>query len=484
MSTRRLSEFAILGALSLGAGLAACGGDGKTTDSPHASPDAGSEAGADTGESDSGEPSPDTEADARSDAGTTTSGELTDPTGFFSPDELRELEDFGALGPVPDDPTNRVADDEEAAHFGQFLFYETRLSGNGEVSCASCHRPEHGFADPERLSTGLGETTRHAPTLLNVSYNRWYFWDGRADSTWAQSHSPLEASNEQGISRVEIAHLLYDDSDLREAYRAIFGEMPDLSDESRFPDAGRPVPSNPDHTEHEKWMSMSAGDREAINRVLANVGKAIAAFERQLVSRNAPFDRFMRGLREGDADKIEALDESELRGLRVFVGEAECDVCHTGPFFSDREFHNLGLPPRGWLPPRDLGRYEGVPIVKDDRFNATGPFSDAPDSQAAAEIEFLARKQENRGQFKTPTLRNVERTPPYMHGGHFETLEEVVEFYAELDAQVAVGHREESLEPFELTERDKDDLVAFLESLTGEQVADSLRRQPDSPLPE
>jgi cytochrome c peroxidase len=456
MSTLRPRLTALLAIVSLGA-VVGCGGGTRS----------------------------DAEQRPMADAGSDTGGgpELTDPTGFLTPDELRELEEFEPLGPPPPDPTNEYADSERAAHFGQFLFYDTRLSGNGEVSCATCHQPDHGFADPDRLSTGIGQTTRHAPTLLNVSYNRWYFWDGRADSTWAQTHTPLEHPDEQGISRVEIAHVLHDDDELRSAYEQIFGDLPDLSDESRFPDEGRPVPGNPDHPEHQKWQSMSEEDRRAIDRVMANVGKAIGAFERRLVSRDAPFDAFIRGLQEGDTEDINRLDDSARRGLRLFIGKANCNECHTGPFFSDLEFHNLGLPPRGWLPSRDLGRYAGVSIVKEDRFNAAGPFSDAPESTAADEIEFLAQKAENRGQFKTPTLRNVERTPPYMHGGHFETLEEVVEFYAELDGRATVGHREESLEPFELTESEKDDLVAFLESLNGEPVPEALESQPDSPLP-
>lgn len=408
---------------------------------------------------------------------------LEDPTGFFTRAELVELEEFGPLGEVPVEPTNRVSDDPTAAHFGRFLFYDERLSGNGEVSCASCHDPTHGFADPNRLSEGMGTTRRHAPTLLNTAYNTWFFWDGRADSMWAQVHSPLEAPNEQGISRAELAHTIHETPELKRGYEAIFGELSELSDTERFPEAARPVPDDPDHPEHEAWTSMSDEAKRKVNRVMANVGKAIGAYERKLVSKNAPFDRFMRGLREGDADKIGALSKSAKRGLRLFVGTADCNECHTGPFLSDRSFHNIALPKRDWVETADKGRYAGIPIVKEDRFNARGPFSDDPDAEIADEVKFVAQKTENRGQFKTPTLRNVERTAPYMHGGHFETLEEVVEFYANLDAFPFVGHREESLERFELTEGEKDDLVAFLESLTGEPVPDRLTRQPESPLP-
>jgi cytochrome c peroxidase len=409
---------------------------------------------------------------------------LEDPTGFFRRSELVELEEFGPLGEPPVEPTNRVSDDPRAAHFGRYLFYDEGLSGNGKVSCASCHPPGHGFAEPDRLSEGMGTTDRHAPTLLNAAYQQWFFWDGRADSLWAQVHTPMEAPREQGISRAEVAHYIHDTPELERAYETIFGPLPDLSNTDRFPEAARPVPDDPDHPEHRAWQSMSDEAQRAVNRVMANVGKAIGAFERRLVSKNAPFDRFMRGLRQGDADKIAALSRAARRGLRLFIGKADCNECHTGPLLSDRSFHNTGLPTREWLDDADTGRWAGIPVVKNDTFNALGPFSDDPDAPIASELEFVVRKSENRGQFETPTLRNVEQTAPYMHGGHFRTLEQVVEFYANLEPTPSVGQREGSLRPFELTERQKDDLVAFLESLTGEPVPARLTRQPEHPLPD
>jgi cytochrome c peroxidase len=410
-----------------------------------------------------------------------TESKLTDPTGFFSKDQLLELEEFGPLGDVPESPTNRVAKNDEAARLGQFLFFEEGLSGNGEVSCATCHQPDYGFADPRKLSVGFSKTNRHAPTLLNVAYNKWYFWDGRADTLWAQVHTPLEAPNEHRVSRVEVAHFIDNSPEIEKAYKSIFGKLPELQNTDKFPDRGRPVPDNPDHPEHQKWRAMSDEARYAVNEVMANVGKAIAAYERKLVSKNAPFDRFMRGLRAGDESKIQALSDPAKRGLELFIGKADCNECHTGPFLSDRSFHNLGLPRRAWLETKDPGRYEGISTLKNDLFNAVGRFSDAPDSTAAKETEFVAQKPMNRGQFKTPTLRNVEKTAPYMHGGHFETLEEVVEFYADLEPQPQLGHREESLETFELTESEKDDLIAFLKSLSGRPIPGKLSRQPKSP---
>jgi cytochrome c peroxidase len=408
---------------------------------------------------------------------------LRDPSGRFTREQLREIATLSPLGDPPPDPTNAIADDPKAAHFGRYLFFDERLSGSGEFSCATCHQPDHGFADPKRLSEAAGTTRRHAPSLLNVSFQTWYFWDGRADSTWAQVVEPFEAPNEQNIDRLALAHRLHDVPELKRAYESIFGSLPELSDETRFPEHARPIPSDEDAPEHRAWTSMTETDRRAINEVLANVGKAIAAYERRLVSGDSPFDRFVEGLKTGNPEKLDALSTSAKRGLGLFVGDANCTTCHFGPDFSDGSFHNLGLPRRRWLRPRDLGRYVGVTTLKDDPFNARGRYSDDRDSEAAREVKFLARRSENKGQFKTPTLRNVARTPPYMHGGHFETLEEVVRFYSELDARVRVGHREETLEPLGLTDREVSDLVAFLKSLSGEPLPERLKRKPEQPLP-
>ena len=423
---------------------------------------------------------------ARADGGTVAPEVgLRAPTGRLTRAELREIAELSPLGSPPRDPTNDVTDDPEAAHFGQYLFFETQLSESGDFSCATCHQPEHGFADPRRLSRAAGRTPRHAPTLLNVSFQKWFAWDGRDDSAWAQALDPLESPDEQNTDRLAVAHLIGDNPELRRAYETIFGEWPDLSDPERFPEHARPVPSDLEHPEHRAWKSMTASDRQTINEIFANVGKAIAAYERKLVSGHAPFDRFVRGLKTGDESKLEALSTRAERGLKIFVGKGHCTTCHFGRDFSDGEFHNTGLPRRSWLKSRDLGRYTGIPTVKGDPFNALGPYSDAaPDSEVARELEFLAQKPENKGQFKTPTLRNVARTPPYMHGGHFETLEEVVRFYSELKAPVAVAHREGSLEPLHLTDRDISDLVAFLKSLTGQPLPERLKRQPERPLPE
>ncbi len=403
--------------------------------------------------------------------------------GRFTAEQVQRIGTLSPLPEVPDAPTNAVADDEQAARMGQFLFYDERLSANNEVSCASCHDPSHGFSSPRRLGHGIGTTPRHPPSVLNAAYHRWFDWDGKADSLWLQAARPLENPSEHGISRTTVVRHVYEHPELKRAYQSIFEPLPGaLSDDERFPKKARPIPNAPDHPAHRAWQQMREGDRETVNRIFANVLKTIAAYERKLTAGEAPFDRYVEGLEAGDDEKLRAISPSAKRGLKLFIGKAGCMRCHNGPLFSDKTFHNLGLGERPWLKDRDPGRYRGVERVRQSPFNATGPYSDAPDGREADRIEFLKRGSEDRGQFKTPSLRNVELTAPYMHGGHFETLEEVVRFYSTLNEVPEVGHREEMLEPLGLTDREIDDLVSFMKSLTGELPDSELLRQPDSPL--
>ena len=405
----------------------------------------------------------------------------------FSDADLKEIYRLSPLGPLPDDSTNRVADDPRAAHLGRYLFFDSRFSRNGQVSCASCHDPEEGFADPEALSQGIGLTRRHAPTVLNTAYNRWFFWDGRADSHWSQALKPTESPAEHGSSRLEVAHAIGGDAALAEAYRFLFGALPPLDDLERFPRRARPVPGEPSHPDHQAWVSMAPDDQAAATTVFVNFGKAIAAYERRLVRGDAPFDLFVAGLREGDEEKIAAISASATRGLRLFIGRAQCVLCHSGANFTDLEFHNVGLGERDGLSEGDLGRWQGSLDVLEDEFNALGPHSDDTGGQGARRLEFLFEGSiEQLGQFKTPSLRNVVETAPYMHGGHFDELRDVLRFYSELDeipAEVPPpAHREEVLDTLSLSEEELDDLEAFLHTLTGAPLDPELMSKPASPL--
>ena len=400
----------------------------------------------------------------------------------FSQAEIKRILQH-ELGAVPADPTNRVADHPGAAHLGQFLFFEKRFSANGEISCATCHDPETDFVEGASLATGLQPLARHTQSLWNVAYNRWFFWDGRADTLWAQALDPFENDKEFGSNRMKIAHIVARDPQLRQAYEKVFGPMPAFESRERFPSDARPVSGQPNHPHQAAWDLLSKDDQAAVNQVFANIGKAIAAYERKLIARDSPFDRFVEGLKNNDPAKMAALPIAAQRGLKLFIGDANCRLCHTGPNFTDGEFHNNGVPVDRSLPP-DAGRFEGIGLLKGNVFNAIGPLSDDLSNQVALKTKSLINSAETWGQFKTPGLRNVGRTAPYMHHGQFETLREALDFYSTLEGQVLIGHHQETLlKPVGLSEQQIADLEAFLESLSCAPVAPELTIQPDSPVP-
>lgn len=399
------------------------------------------------------------------------------PPSSFTETELRRILRHSPL-PAPRDPTNRFLLDPGAAHLGQRLFYDKRLSSNGSISCAHCHDPAHGFADGKPLSEGIAAGSRHTPTLWNAVYNRWYFWDGRADSLWSQALHPIENPIEMGFSRLAVAHVIANDGVLRPEYAAIFGQLPDISESNRFPPAGSPATAANPSADTRAWDAMSPDDQMIINRICSNAAKAIAAYESILISRSSPFDAFVEGLRSGDESKLGVLSPSARRGLKLFVGSANCRVCHMGPNFTDGEFHDTRVPPLDGGQPVDAGRFAGIDVVKRDPFNARGAFSD---DQTGAAVEFLINNPDNWGRFKTPSLRNVALTAPYMHQGQFKTLREVVSFYSTLDGATPAGHHAETiLQPLMLSNQEIDDLVAFLESLTDDAIDPALK----APIPD
>ncbi|MHC5113287.1 MAG: cytochrome-c peroxidase [Planctomycetota bacterium] len=404
------------------------------------------------------------------------------PTVDLTDKERQLLARHSPAPALPKSPPNAVADDPAAAHLGQFLFFDARLSANGEVSCATCHDPKQAFADGRPRGRGLDDLPRHTPSLLNTAHNRWFYWDGRRATLWSQALVPFETAEEMGGSRVRVARVIAADPALRSAYEAVFGAAPILDAADRFAADARPVPGQPEHPHQQAWAAMSAADREAIDRVFANVGKAIAAYERRLLATRAPFDEFVEGVRTGDAKKLAAISPSAQRGWKLFAGRASCRLCHFGPMFTDGEFHSTGIAPEGGGPLTDPGRYAGIPQVKAGEFNAAGPYSDERDGAKAKQVLTLRRSPETWGQFKTPSLRNVARTPPYMHQGQLATLRDVVRHYSTLeDAVLPDHHQEQLLVPLHLTDGEIDDLVEFLESLSAADPPAKLLEQPSRP---
>jgi cytochrome c peroxidase len=402
----------------------------------------------------------------------------------FTPEELLRINRLSPLPPVPADPTNHVSDDPAAARLGQYFFFEKRLSGNGRVSCASCHDPAKNWTDGQATPVQFGLELRHVPSLWNVAYNRWFFWDGRADSLWAQAAEPIENPIEMGSSRLQVAHHVAAEAELARAYEDLFGPLPTLADSNRFPAQGRQVPAEPEHPHQRAWASMTAEDQAAVDRVLVNVTKSIAAYERLLHDGPAPFDRFVEGLETGDPEALAALDEEARRGLSLFVGRGRCVLCHDGPTLTDSEFHNTGVAPRPGIGELDSGRYGGLRLLLANPLRASREFSDDPRGEAARRVESLLVNSESWGEFKTPTLRGVARRGPFMHAGQFSTLEEVLRFYSTLEgADGRSHHQEQVLTPLRLEEGELADLLAFLRSLSGASPPKHLLGAPASPFP-
>jgi len=424
----------------------------------------------------------------------------------LSPAATREALRMSPLPPVPPDPTNRVADDEDAAELGRALFHSRALSKAGRVSCATCHDPRDSFADGEHLAEGLLPLERHTPALWNVAHQRWFFWDGRSDSLWAQALVPLEDPLEHSFSRTEVARAIASDPDLAGRYEAVFGPLAEFSDEARFPAYARPVPENDrahelareharraaegddavqPHHEHVSgsgfyhphqrgWDAMSPADRDLVNEVFVNAGKSLAAFQRRFRSGRSDFDVFVEGLREGDAAKMDALTPAARRGFELFVGRGQCTACHHGPLLSDLEFHDTRVPVRHGAPADDPGRERGLRSLRASEFGVTSRWSDDPDGAATDKVRYLPSDEHRHAgapEFKTPSLRNVALTAPYMHNGAFDTLEEVVRFYSERDdLRPSNAPGETILQPLGLSDAEVHDLVAFLESLTDDSL--------------
>ena len=194
--------------------------------------------------------------------------------------------------------------------------------------------------------------------------------------------------------------------------------------------------------------------------ISANVAKSLAAYITKLDASHAPFDDFVAGNKE-------AISASAQRGLKFFIGDGGCLRCHFGTWITDGAFHSVGIGPLEGGSLKDAGRADAIDKLKTAQFTAGGVHSDDPEGIRATISKHIAKRREDWGSFRTPSLRNVAKTPPYMHAGQLATLEDVVEHYSTLDNFVSADHhRETILEPLDLTAQQKLDLIAFLESLT------------------
>jgi cytochrome c peroxidase len=344
---------------------------------------------------------------------------------------------IGSLPPLGPDPSNAVADDLRAAKLGQRLFFESRMSANGAVSCASCHQPERRFTDGLPKGQGVASSKRNTPSIVGVAYSPWLYWDGRKDSLWSQALAPLEDVNEHGSDRAEVVALVTQGSEYREDYEILFGAFDPARD-------------------------------DAIDVAFANVGKTIAAFERLLLPSPSRFDDYVEALLDGnDSGKTAVLSTDEILGLQLFIGEAGCTQCHNSPLLTNNEFHNTGVISfPGEVP--DKGRTAGVREVLVDPFNCIGNYSDDAE-RVCTELEYARTGPELLGAFRTPSLRNLEDTEPYMHKGQFNTLAETLQHYNDAPPAM-IGHNE--AEPLGLSRRQLQQLEAFLKALTAPLATD------------
>ena len=393
----------------------------------------------------------------------------------WNEDDIRVLRRLW-IGSLPDTPpvnTNAVADNPDAVELGQRIFFDKRFSSNGQVSCASCHKPDLYFTDGLPVAQGVGTAKRNAPTVVGASYNTWFFHDGRADSLWSQALGPLEDSNEHGGNRAQYAHIVYTDKTLRTLYERLFGPMPNMSDTKRFPVYAGPIRRN--KRAFSEWGGMDENDRKALTGIFVNIGKAIEAYERKLVPGPSKFDRYVEAAMEKNKTEMQKLfSDEELAGLRVFMAKGNCLICHNGPLFTDSIFHNVATPPRD-VTRYDFGRYKGVNKLKKSKFNCLSEYNDAAEKKCD-ELKYLVIHQdETYAAFKTPSLRNVTKTSPYMHAGQYKTLREVLEHYAD-PPPTKIGMSD--LLPVDLKKEDLEELEAFLKTLDSPVNVDPVLLKP------
>ncbi|MDB4222649.1 hypothetical protein N9850_02670 [Granulosicoccus sp.] len=367
---------------------------------------------------------------------TTTDGatEFSDePT--FSIDDIELIRHFGPWPtPLPHDPGNELSGQLWAEQLGELLFNDPGLSANGEHSCLSCHLPDKGFTDGLPLAQGIAQHKRNTQGLLNVATQRWFGWDGGTDSLWAASLRPLLSEIEMGadISTVAIAYRNKDY--VLKAFSAADTEI-----------------------------NISTLDDEQFVVLLS---KAIAAYTRTLTSVRTSFDQFRTALIENNETELQRYPLSAQRGLSLFFGEANCHVCHFGPNFSNGEFHDTGRPFFVDVGEIDSGRYQGIKRVRKDKYNLLGEHNSQTNEQDMRKTRTVTLGQVNFGQWRTPSLRNLTLTAPYMHDGSLETLREVIDAYADIDPDRLHAQGESILKPLDLNDEARNDLVHFLQTLS------------------
>ncbi len=352
----------------------------------------------------------------------------------FSADEVQRIR---ALGPWPPlqkpDPSNRVSGKIQAIELGRRLFRDARMSPVGYIACVTCHQPDRSFTDLKARAHGLADLPRNTPALANLRQQHWFGWGGSNDSLWMASIRPMLDAREFDGSPATVRRLFERDPELAACYRKVFRESP----------------------------------RHNPERTVVNVGKALAAFEETLVTGRTPFDDLRDALTRNDSATIEAYPVAARRGLQFFVGQGQCVGCHGGPNFSDGEFHPGVGTAAGTMAisaaltaataAGDTGRLESARSLQSSPLNLLGRYNDDRARATAAATRRLVVHEGMRGEFRTPSLRNVAVTAPYMHNGRFDRLQDAVQHPSRYAATSPDA---------QLSAQQVDDLTAFLATLT------------------
>ncbi|WP_157694109.1 cytochrome-c peroxidase [Hydrogenophaga crassostreae] len=351
----------------------------------------------------------------------------------FTPAELAQIAAHGPWPPEPrPDASNRVLNQTRAQAWGASLFFDVRLSAGQQLACASCHQPHRAFQDG--LTTAVGRTAgqRNTPGLLDVAQWRWLGWDGAHDSLWSASLTPLLSDGEMQQTVPALAQRVRSTPELAAGYREAFQKALPVDDAT----------------------------------LVVDLGKALAAYQASLVSERTPFDDFRDALSRGDAASAASYPLAAQRGLRLFLGEGRCTVCHAGPSFTNGEFGDVGIPffvPGGV----DAGRYKGLEKLLASPYNRLGGFNDAGvQDPRAVSTRHVTLQPRHFGEFRVPSLRQLTHTAPYMHNGSLARLDDVVMHYSELPVERLHTDGERILRPLELSDQQAADLTAYLRSLS------------------
>ncbi|WP_170357400.1 cytochrome-c peroxidase [Ruegeria arenilitoris] len=352
---------------------------------------------------------------------------------LLSEEEIQQTLSFGPWPPTyKPDPSNRVSGDSRAILLGAALFNDPVLSVDGAFSCASCHDPEQAFTTSEARALGRVRLDRNTPSLRNLASLRWYGWGGKSDSLWAASLHPI-------IEEQEMAHS-------SESLKAAISESSYVADfESIF-------------------GNIRSQDPEL---VLVNTAKSLSAYLETLRTERTQFDSFRDALERGDLLAAANYPEAAQRGLKLFLGRGKCALCHNGPAFSNNEFHDAGVPYFLSETEVDEGRFGGLNFLFSSDYTLDGEWNDDPARQGAWAVRSVHRRHSDFGTFRTPSLRGVAETPPYMHDGSLINLDAVARHYSELDTERLHADGEAILSELSLSEQEIADLIMFLETLSG-----------------